>query len=194
MRGTLKDTLTKVQPTIFFGVPRVWEKIAEGMKAVREKTPKPVLAVTDWAKSHCFERVVNCQLGKSGEASTAYGMIAGPLVKVLKGRVGLTNCRYHFTGAAPITKETLEYFGQLDIAILELYGMSENCGPQSVSLPHQFKWGACGGSLPGCEVWIDHQGGTREADGSIQPAEDREGRLRNDPDGEGEICFRGRHI
>merc|ERR1719421_1622089 len=69
MRGSLVTTLIQVKPTIFFGVPRVWEKIAEGMKAVREKTPKPVLAVTDWAKSHCFERVVNCQLGKSGEAS-----------------------------------------------------------------------------------------------------------------------------
>jgi long-subunit acyl-CoA synthetase (AMP-forming) len=40
-----------------------------------------------------------------------------------------------FTGAAPISLETLQYFGALYIPIMELYGMSECTGPQTVSSP-----------------------------------------------------------
>ena len=33
LKGTLLETLQEARPTVFFGVPRVWEKIMEGMKA-----------------------------------------------------------------------------------------------------------------------------------------------------------------
>ncbi len=34
LKGTLTETLKEVQPTLFFGVPRVWEKIQEKMVAI----------------------------------------------------------------------------------------------------------------------------------------------------------------
>ena len=148
--------------------------------------------ITDWAKGHCFDKCREAQVGGTGEASTGFGMLAKHLVGVAKKKLGLDKCRYHFTGAAPITKDTLQYFGNLDISICELYGMSENCGPQSVCLPWQYKWSCCGASLPGMEVKIDHMADEAMKNGGS--VEDREGRLRNDPEGEGEICFRGRHI
>ena len=51
----------------------------------------------------------------------------------MKQKLGLSKCKFGFTGAAPIMKSTLEYFGSLGIKILELYGMSENTGPMTVS-------------------------------------------------------------
>ena len=36
LKGTLTDTLKEAQPTLFFGVPRVWEKIQEKMVAIGE--------------------------------------------------------------------------------------------------------------------------------------------------------------
>ena len=36
LKGTLTDTLKEVLPTLFFGVPRVWEKIQEKMIAIGE--------------------------------------------------------------------------------------------------------------------------------------------------------------
>jgi len=36
LKGTLKDTLLRVRPTLFFGVPRVWEKLASAMQAAGE--------------------------------------------------------------------------------------------------------------------------------------------------------------
>jgi long-chain-fatty-acid--CoA ligase ACSBG len=42
--------------------------------------------------------------------------------------LGLDRCKLCMSGAAPIMKETLEFFMSLDIPILELYGMSESTG------------------------------------------------------------------
>lgn len=47
--------------------------------------------------------------------------------------LGLDRCTLCFTGAAPITKDTLEFFFSLDIPLYELYGMSESTGPHSMS-------------------------------------------------------------
>lgn len=40
--GTIGDRLRAVRPTMFLGVPRVWEKIAEKMKAMVAKNPLTV--------------------------------------------------------------------------------------------------------------------------------------------------------
>lgn len=48
--------------------------------------------------------------------------------------LGLDRCTRCYTGAAPITKDTLEFFFSLDIPLFELYGMSESSGPHTVSM------------------------------------------------------------
>lgn len=62
-------------------------------------------------------------------------MLANNLVfKKVRLALGLDRCRLCFTGAAPITKETLEYFMSLNIPVMELYGMSESSGPHTISM------------------------------------------------------------
>ena len=63
-------------------------------------------------------------------------MLANNLVfKKVRQALGLDRCKACFTGAAPMTRETLEYFMSLNLPLLELYGMSESSGPHTVSLP-----------------------------------------------------------
>lgn len=59
--------------------------------------------------------------------------------KRVRKALGLDQCTKCFTGAAPITKETLEYLMSLDIPVYELYGMSESTGPHTVSHPNSFR-------------------------------------------------------
>lgn len=54
--------------------------------------------------------------------------------KKVRATLGLDRCKLCLTGAAPITKETLEYFMSLNIPVMELYGMSESSGPHTVSI------------------------------------------------------------
>ena len=55
-------------------------------------------------------------------------------------------------------RETLEFFMAVDIPVLELYGMSESTGPQTISLKSPTRWrtGSCGKSMSGAETKIDN--------------------------------------
>lgn len=65
--------------------------------------------------------------------------LANQLVfKKVRAALGLDRCRILFTGSAPISKETLEYFMSLNMPLMELYGMSESSGPHTVSTNHDF--------------------------------------------------------
>ena len=61
-----------------------------------------------------------------------------------KAAIGLEEARLCVSGAAPITKDTLDYFGSLGVHIMEVYGMSENTGPQTCgqarSISHWFPY------------------------------------------------------
>lgn len=66
-------------------------------------------------------------------------MLANNLVfKNVRAALGLDRCKICFTGAAPITKDTLEYFMSLNIPVMELYGMSESSGPHTISTNSEY--------------------------------------------------------
>ena len=55
--------------------------------------------------------------------------LASKLVfKKVKQALGLDRCHFAISGAAPIMKETLDFFMCFDIPIFEIYGMSESSG------------------------------------------------------------------
>lgn len=93
----------------------------------------------------------------------------------MKARLGLTNCKFCVTGAAPIKLETLEFFGSLGIIIHSLFGMSETSGTAVTNRPYHFILGSNGPPMKGAEVKLEYV----------------EGR---DKKGQGEILMRGRHI
>ena len=60
--GSIGDRLKTVQPTLFLGVPRVWEKIAEKMKAIGKSTTGLKLKIAKWSKGKGLEhaRAATC--------------------------------------------------------------------------------------------------------------------------------------
>jgi len=181
MRGTLKHTLQKTEPTQFFGVPRVWEKFQEAIVGVGKAGSPMIKRISAWAKAKGLEGYQNSQ---NGSDKKPWGhAIASKLVhSKVKAALGLSKCKAAYTGAAPIAPVTLDFFGSLGIHVLELYGMSECSGPQTVSAPCFHKRGSCGHAIPGCEMAI------------LTISEDGKAPTRMPVGEEGEICFRGRHV
>ena len=62
------------------------------------------------------------------------------LFSQLHQKLGLDRCQMLICGAAPISKETLEYFQSLSLPLNEIYGMSESTGPVTISLPGQSRF------------------------------------------------------
>lgn len=76
--------------------------------------------------------------GAAGHASLSYQIAKKLVFKKVRKALGLERCTRCYTGAAPITKDTLEFFLSLDIPLHEIYGMSESSGPHTISLPEAF--------------------------------------------------------
>ncbi|NXX13544.1 ACBG2 ligase, partial [Podargus strigoides] len=171
LKGTLVDTLREVRPTMFLGVPRVWEKIEEKMKSIGSKSSTFRRKVASWAKGVGLQTNLKRMNGYS-DVPVNFRLARHLVYRKVRKAIGLDRCTKCYTGAAPITRETLEFFLSLNIPVLELYGMSESSGPHTVSLPHAFKLTSCGKEILGCRTLIH----------------------KPDRDGIGEICFSGRHI
>merc|ERR1719327_932081 len=107
--GTIAGRLTFVNPTVFVGVPRVWEKIAEKIQSIGKKNTGLIKKLGDWAKSVMLEHHQNMQMGGTGAYPLRFWFAEKLLAKVQKG-LGLHRCHTRITAAAPIGFETLKYF------------------------------------------------------------------------------------
>jgi len=168
LRGSLGRTMKEVRPTVFLGVPRVWEKIYEKMQEVGAQTRGLKKKIATWAKARGTAHSQLRQFGNPGGNPCGFGCANSLVLSKVKDALGLNQCRVCVTGAAPISMDVLNYFASLDIPIYELFGQSECTGPHSVNDYTAWKIGTVGRPLPGTETKIDPNNG--------------------------ELCYRGRHI
>merc|ERR1719215_66062 len=73
-KGSLGDRLRMIEPTLFLGVPRVWEKIAEKLKAIGAQTKGIKKKLATAAKSKGLYLQQNRQIGGTGKKPPRYGI------------------------------------------------------------------------------------------------------------------------
>jgi len=188
--GTIVDRFTFVRPTVFLGVPRVWEKIAEKLKAIGRQNKGLKLKLSTWAKAKCLEHAMACEITGDGHYPFMYGA-ADFIMQIVRKKLGLNDCIYAACAAAPISREIVQYYGSLGIHILELYGMSESTGATTSNSDETNLMGSVGYSpsyFDNAVFHIDEKTGAKKeakpADDVFNPSEEEQG----------EICFRGRHV
>eukprot|EP00812_Abedinium_dasypus_P012485 NODE_599_length_1454_cov_184.388134.p1 GENE.NODE_599_length_1454_cov_184.388134~~NODE_599_length_1454_cov_184.388134.p1 ORF type:complete len:458 (-),score=156.87 NODE_599_length_1454_cov_184.388134:79-1404(-) len=190
--AAIKDRMVAARPTIFLGVPLVWEKIADKIRALGADVTGLKKSIAMWAKELGVEHARNMRLGGSGAYSLAYPLADAIVLNNIKVALGLDQCAYSFTGAAPIRVDTLEFFGALGIHINEVYGMSECCGACTFSVDECHEWGSCGYELPGIEVRCFKVDETDTNKKTLCPP--ALSLAETDEQYQGELCFRGRSI
>jgi len=163
------DNLKEVQPTVLFGVPRIWEKMHAKVSAKMAEATGAKAKILSWSQAVGKESTDFRNRGeKPGLLFRVKRKMANRLLfSKIQPLMGLGNARMCVTGAAPISAEILEWFAGLDITIHEVYGQSEDCGPTTFNLIGRTRYGTVGPTIAGTEVKI---------------AED------------GEICVRGPHV
>ena len=161
----LGETLREVRPHYFLAVPRVWEKIQERIMVAGAKNPPMKKKIAAWARR---QGIAGGYAQQQHVARSPLYAVANALVfKNVRKQLGLDRARILVTSAAPISRDTLEFFLSLGLPICEVYGMSECTGPATASLPERYHTGKAGFCLPGAELRIA---------------------------ADGEICMRGRHV
>lgn len=154
------ENLREVQPTLVFGVPRVWEKMYRAVA--------PRLAGAGGLKGWIARWALD--VGGRISAFRARGEVPGVFLEwqykvadrlvysKVKPLLGLGKARYCVSGAAPISLEILDFFAGLDILIREVYGQSEDTGPTSFNQMGRTRLGTVGPAIPGVEVKIADDG------------------------------------
>ncbi|XP_038194547.1 long-chain-fatty-acid--CoA ligase ACSBG2 [Arvicola amphibius] len=171
LRGTLVYTLQEVKPTIFLGVPRVWEKMQETIKENVSRSSSLRKKAFIWAKILGLKVNTKRMLGKR-DIPMNYRMAKALVFTKVRTSLGLDNCHSFFSGAAPLSQDVSEFFLSLDIPVGELYGMSECSGPHTASSKNKYRVLSCGKVLNGCRNLLYEQ----------------------NKDGMGEVCIWGRHV
>jgi long-chain acyl-CoA synthetase len=123
---TFNANLVHTQPTVFLAVPRIWEKMQEG---VLSKMPQKKLSTL-----------------------LSIPIVSSLIKKAIKKKLGLSKARFIFTGASPISVALQEWFAKLDIIILEAYGMTENSALSHANRVGHHKFGTVGQTYENVEV------------------------------------------
>jgi long-chain acyl-CoA synthetase len=154
------ENLKEVQPSIMFGVPRIWEKFHAGISAKLADAKGAKKQLVDWARTIAtrVNHLKNEGREPPFELAMQYELAKKLVFSKLKAAIGLGNARICVSGAAPISKEVIEFFASLDIVILEVYGQSEDTGPTSFNQTGRCRPGSVGPKIPGIDVKIGDDG------------------------------------
>ena len=159
---TVTENLREVQPTLFFAVPRIWERLHAlvGIKGNDATRFKRMFLVFTMALARRIGRAKVANGGNHTASSRLLYMIGQPLVfRALKERIGLRRCRHAGSGAAAIAPEVLEFFIGVGVPVFELYGMTENAAVATCNFAGRMKLGTVGEPYSDIGLRIDETTG-----------------------------------
>ena len=152
-RPNLAGVLEYIQiakPTVFVGVPRVYEKFHSRLQARFAEAEGLKGRILQKALDLNARRVDAEDRGKKGPALA--GLLDGIALSKVREGLGMEDVKLAITAAAPINPDLIRFFHTIGVPLFEIYGMSENTGPATATLPGAMKIGSVGRPLPGVEV------------------------------------------
>ena len=141
----VQSNLTEIAPTIFVGVPRIWEKMySSHMVKMQESTwiRRMLYTLGMVVAERHIEAGVN---GKTGFfLNWAWQLFYWIVYHHLLDQLGLRKTRFAMSGAAPIAPEILKFFNSMGLKIREAYGQTESSSAISIHQGDDIKFGTVG--------------------------------------------------
>ncbi len=157
---TVPENIREVSPTIFFAVPRIWEKFYSAITLqLSDATGLQKLAYK-LAIATGYE-VAECKMdGRTPSSFLKAKFWLGDylVLRNIKRFLGLDRAHYLGSGAAPISPDLIKWYLALGLDMYEVYGQTENVGLATTNLAGQFKLGTVGPPTPNTEVSISDAG------------------------------------
>ncbi len=150
----LISNLPEVQPTILVAVPRIFNRIYDGVNQQMRDKPKPIQALfrAGIRAATRRSRGESLGLGESLALKAADALIFKKVRKKFGGKLKLA-----VSGSAALSKEVAEFIDALGIRVYEGYGLTETAPVVSVNTPAHCRIGSVGKALPGVRIVIDKQ-------------------------------------
>ena len=149
----LLDDLADTAPTHVPLVPRVLEKVHARTLAAAggSRLRRAVL-------TRALRTGAAVAAGRRGPLLRARHAVADRLVlSKVRGLFG-GRLQHVLTGAAPVSREVLDFFAACGVPVLEGYGLTESCAAATLNTPAATRLGSVGRALPGAGVAIAADG------------------------------------
>jgi long-chain acyl-CoA synthetase len=153
------ENLPVVRPTVMAGVPRIFEKIYQGVNAKAKAGGGAKAKIFDWAFTTSADIKAKQRAGQSAGAfaglkmSLADKLVFSKVKMATGGRV-----RIFCSGSAALNGDVARWFDAAGMPILEGYGLTENSAAACVVRPEDIVFGKVGPPLPGTQVRIADDG------------------------------------
>jgi long-chain acyl-CoA synthetase len=152
----IKEYLNAVRPHMFLAVPRVWEKFEAVLRGKMAEATGIKAWLAGWARGTEFAGFEADVKGVSGPMLR--GLANSLVISKIKNALGLDELKIAVSGAAPISRSTLEFFASIGVAIHEGYGMTETTAFASSQPEGKPRFGTIGQPLACTEVKIAEDG------------------------------------
>ena len=163
--NTLIEELGVLKPSMFFAVPRVYNRIYERLRGQMQEKPS-------FIRSLFYGGLKQAKREREGETlgfldNLTLTLARKIIFKKVLNRFG-GNLRIAISGASALSPEVAEFVNDIGISIYEGYGLSENTAALSVNYPGARRFGSVGKPLPGVRIEIDKSvEGSKEEDGEV---------------------------
>jgi long-chain acyl-CoA synthetase len=157
---TIQEDLREIAPTVFLGVPRIWEKLQASILIKIQETGSFRRWLFGWAMERGRKAVLRRAAGE--QAGTFEQVVRLPeyflVFRSLQNYVGLRKARLTFTAAAAISPEVLLFFHSMGIPVREGYGMTECTGFSFLQREGDIRLGTVGRPIPGMDFRLEEDG------------------------------------
>jgi long-subunit acyl-CoA synthetase (AMP-forming) len=150
----------EVKPTVWGGVPRIWEKLKAALEAgiAAEQDADKRKAVAQAMEVGRRRVAAYMDSGVPDELQTEWDRADEQVFSKIRGMLGLDEVESFVVGAAPTPPEVLEFFLAIGIEICETWGMSETTAIATLNPPGRIRVGTVGPPVPGTEVKLAEDG------------------------------------
>jgi len=169
--ATVPTDLRACRPTVFFAVPRVWEKFATSILERMASSPRPTRLLAE-AHLRAGRRVSDALRAETRPAvvdRARHALLDRLVGSRIRRQIGLDQARILVSGAAPVDPDLLWWFSMLGLPIAEVYGQTEDGGPTTLNPPDAIRIGSVGRKMPGLEVRIAEDGEILVRGESVSP-------------------------
>jgi long-chain acyl-CoA synthetase len=155
---TVQEDLREVAPSVFLGVPRIWEKMYATLLIKRQEVGGLRGWLFDQSVAACTPLVDKPRTRWSLTERTRFTACYWLIFRALQNFCGLRCTEVAITGAAPISPDVVRFFRTIGVPLIEVYGLTESSGMVSGHPVDQVVIGTVGTPTVGVEHRIGEQG------------------------------------
>ncbi|MGH7331279.1 MAG: AMP-dependent synthetase/ligase [Candidatus Rokuibacteriota bacterium] len=160
----LVEQLAEVRPTLLMSVPRVFNRIYDGVHQQMATKPKPIQQLFQGGLRAAGKRRQGIGLGTAEKIALR---LADRLVfSKIRARFG-GRMKYAFSGGAALSREVAEFIDGLGITVYEGYGLTETSPIATANRPGVHRIGSVGKPIPGVRIELDQSASPEEGEGEI---------------------------